>query len=99
MSFKMLKSEMKSRIQGSRPRTDPPEAKDRNAQSQGTRTQRGSDLQKKSPQHQNFANFPEISSVLQEKICLQKIFCKLSGVFQDETQLVMTLANFQQVKK
>ena len=39
-----------------------------------------------------FTNFPQ-------KICVKKFFCKFSGVLQDETTLLVTLAHFQQVKK
>ena len=48
---------------------------------------------------QNFVNFLEVSSVLQEENMSSKNFCKFSGVLQDETNLVMTLSHFQQVKK
>ena len=42
--------------------------------------------------------FSENSSVLQENKCLQKFFCKLSGVLQDETKLFLTSAHFQPIK-
>ena len=56
-------------------------------------------ISKKKSSLQNFVNFPENSSVLQENKCHQKVFRKLSGVLQDKTKLIMTLARFQQVKK
>ena len=66
-----------------------------NAKDQGHNTDV---ISKKKSSLQNFGNFSEISSVLRKKKCLQKFFPKLSGVLQDDTKLVMTLAHFQQVK-
>ena len=80
----------------SRPRTRMLEAK---AKNQGPYEEVISKKQKKVFSLIKFANFLENSSVLQENKCLQKIFCKLSGVLQNKTKLVMTLAHFQQVKK
>ena len=47
---------------------------------------------------QKLANFPHNSSVFEKKR-YSKVCRKFSGVLQDETTLLMTLAHFQQVKK
>ena len=71
------KSEAKVRI--ALPRTDPLEAKNRNArgQGQGPRTQRGTDLKKKTKKRsllQKFVNFSKKNSgVLKKKVFAPKI--------------------------
>ena len=62
--------------------------------------QRGSDLKKKkkviaSKICKFFGQFKRSPG----KKCLLKLFRKLSGALKDEIKVVMTLTNFQQVKK
>ena len=56
------------------PMRDTLEAKGRNAQ--GSRTQCGSDLRKKSSSSQNMVNFPEYLGVIQENKMSSKIFLR-----------------------
>ena len=56
-------------------------------------------LEKKTFSLQNCVNFSEISSALQVKKCLQKNFCKLSGVLHDETKVVMTIGGLVNAKR
>ena len=78
------------------PRTDPLEAKNRNARGHGHNAEVLS--KKKRSSLKKTANFPQNENDLQKIRFSNFFFRKFFGVLQDETTLLMTLAHFQQVK-
>ena len=54
---------------------------------------------KKSSLHKKFVSFPQNAGDLKKLRSLKKFFLQVSGVLQDETTLLMTLAHYQLVKK